>query len=458
MRMEYIERGEGTVVLVRGAWASGEDYAYGNLVQNSDRWWFCYTPHTAASASEPGVGASYSSYWYPWGLPGDEAYLYIGYASDDSGSDFSTSPSSSLHYVAFLSTDEPIASPQASDFAGLWKEYKGQTGAMSDFKGLWSSVTTYQKSDGVLSSGGRGCISKVNDNLNHAPPSYPDTENDYWYVFAERGSITNHHSTHDTGGADAITALSAAVLTSGSLDGDRLPAPSSTKRGGVKATGTPSGLFLRDDDTWAQAGSTSWTQETHFAATPASTSTLTMTEDETATIKVGYGLKYTISGVTYYGIVTAITSGLLTIAGAPLSSTVSELYWCDASRVIQADFFVPGAFADAANTGLLASDARTKFRWSLGQAYCVQILHTVRVDDSGANQPRVTISINGSVVGTDNSSAGQAVAETWTPTVVGINVSNYDINTGEAIEIVTDDYGSNNDATDLTVSALFVIP
>ena len=44
---------------------------------------------------------------------------------------------------------------------------------------------------------------------------------------------------------------SAAALTSGSLDGDRLAAPSSTKRGGVKQTGTPSGKFLKDDDTWA---------------------------------------------------------------------------------------------------------------------------------------------------------------------------------------------------------------
>lgn len=225
--------------------------------------------------------------------------------------------------------------------------------------------------------------------------------------------------------------------------------------------GTDDKLYVKTSggvETAVGVSDSKWTEETSFTGTPASTSTLTMTADRTGTIKVGMGLKYVISSVTYYGIVTAITSGLLTIAGAPLSSTVSELYWCDASRVIQADFFVPGAFADAANTGLLASDARTKFRWSLGQAYCVQILHTVRVDDSGANQPRVTISINGSVVGTDNSSAGQAVAETWTPTVVGINVSNYDINTGEAIEIVTDDYGSNNDATDLTVSALFVIP
>jgi hypothetical protein len=46
----------------------------------------------------------------------------------------------------------------------------------------------------------------------------------------------------------------ATAITSGSLDGDRLAAPTTTKRGGVKETGTPSGKFLRDDDSWAAAG------------------------------------------------------------------------------------------------------------------------------------------------------------------------------------------------------------
>lgn len=49
-------------------------------------------------------------------------------------------------------------------------------------------------------------------------------------------------------------AHAASDVTSGTLDGDRLPAISTTKRGGVPATGTPSGLFLKDDGTWAAAG------------------------------------------------------------------------------------------------------------------------------------------------------------------------------------------------------------
>jgi len=51
-----------------------------------------------------------------------------------------------------------------------------------------------------------------------------------------------------------IATRSAGDLSSGTLDGDRLPAMSTAKKGGVPATGTPSGLFLRDDSTWAAAG------------------------------------------------------------------------------------------------------------------------------------------------------------------------------------------------------------
>lgn len=42
----------------------------------------------------------------------------------------------------------------------------------------------------------------------------------------------------------------ATEITSETLDGDRLPAMSATKKGGVPATGTPAGKYLKDDGTW----------------------------------------------------------------------------------------------------------------------------------------------------------------------------------------------------------------
>jgi hypothetical protein len=58
----------------------------------------------------------------------------------------------------------------------------------------------------------------------------------------------------------------------GILDGDRLPAPTTDKKGGVPATGTPSGKYLKDDGTWAEAGagtpSDSVAYETSFGGSP----------------------------------------------------------------------------------------------------------------------------------------------------------------------------------------------
>lgn len=60
---------------------------------------------------------------------GDSAYVYIAYASDDSGSGFTLTFNAALDYIAILATDTGISSPAAGDFAGLWKKYKGEPGA-----------------------------------------------------------------------------------------------------------------------------------------------------------------------------------------------------------------------------------------------------------------------------------------------------------------------------------------
>lgn len=62
MDERYYLRGEGLLVVDRGAWASGEDYVAGNLVQNSGSY-ICTVGHTASAATEPGVGASWATVW-----------------------------------------------------------------------------------------------------------------------------------------------------------------------------------------------------------------------------------------------------------------------------------------------------------------------------------------------------------------------------------------------------------
>jgi hypothetical protein len=53
-----------------------------------------------------------------------------------------------------------------------------------------------------------------------------------------------------------MTKLDGSFQIDGHIDGDQLAAPTSTKRGGVKATGNPSGKFYKDDDTWADPAGT----------------------------------------------------------------------------------------------------------------------------------------------------------------------------------------------------------
>ncbi|MBK9272802.1 MAG: hypothetical protein IPM48_14550 [Saprospiraceae bacterium] len=62
------------------------------------------------------------------GADGADAFVYIAYASDDSGTDFTLTFNPALDYIAIKNSTTEISTPQASDFAGLWKNYKGATG------------------------------------------------------------------------------------------------------------------------------------------------------------------------------------------------------------------------------------------------------------------------------------------------------------------------------------------
>ena len=66
------------------------------------------------------------------GDTGQDAFVYIAYASDDQGTGFTTTFNSALNYIAVLSTTTEIASPAVGDFAGLWKNYKGEKGETGD--------------------------------------------------------------------------------------------------------------------------------------------------------------------------------------------------------------------------------------------------------------------------------------------------------------------------------------
>ena len=77
------------------------------------------------------------------GFDGRPAYVYIAYASDASGTGFTTVFDAALDYIAIKSTYLEITTPVASNFTGLWKKYKGIDGTSG--VGLPPGGTTGQK-------------------------------------------------------------------------------------------------------------------------------------------------------------------------------------------------------------------------------------------------------------------------------------------------------------------------
>jgi hypothetical protein len=177
-------------------------------------------------------------------------------------------------------------------------------------------------------------------------------------------------------------------------------------------------------------------------------------------------------GVTLcHGIVTAAasngTGGLnVDVAGyvpSELEGHDAQSYrYGDFSRVVTERFFIPGVFALDSIDTLLATYLNEHFIWKKGKARIVQISTIVGTKDSGANQPRVNVTVKPSggsyhKVGTSNGSEGRDVNTSWVHTVDDIdgpvnggnNYNRLDFNS--EVEITTDAHGSNGDAADLTV-------
>lgn len=213
---------------------------------------------------------------------------------------------------------------------------------------------------------------------------------------------------------------------------------------------------------WADAagGTETWTTVDAFTRTADTTYTVTDNAANQAIHAIGRPIRYKATAGSYvYGIITGYTTGTVTLAGAPMTTEYDDvLEYGDFTRVVPVEVMIPTTFASGgASSTLLNTFLKTDLAWRMGKAYLVRFLHIVDTDDSGANQTRVNVNVNGSAVGTANSNAGPAIAETWTATTADINTSNYDINLGEAIEITCDANGTNDDAKELTVSMTFVL-
>jgi hypothetical protein len=69
---------------------------------------------------------------------------------------------------------------------GLLAGPQGVPGGAMTWRGVYAAGTAYSADDAVISSEGRAFYA-LQSTTGNAPPSWPDTENAYWRLFAEKG-------------------------------------------------------------------------------------------------------------------------------------------------------------------------------------------------------------------------------------------------------------------------------
>lgn len=192
------------------------------------------------------------------------------------------------------------------------------------------------------------------------------------------------------------------------------------------------------------------TATTDFATTAPSTSTVTMNTNQTGNIPVGTFIKYVYNGVTYRGIITALTSSLLTFAGPVIATGAGLLtalsYYNPSIQVDPIIINISGYFEETTYTtapflleSLLAM--RYGIPWPGNTEYIVQFKAINGVADTGtAPILNVMAGTVGSMVpvSTSNSNAGISLPgnnTAWASTVVDINASNYAVSAGQWIEL-----------------------
>lgn len=102
---------------------------------NASKNYIAIRPSTIALAN---IQPTFNGLWFNYkgqqgnpgiaGNNGQNAYVYIAYADNNTGTGFTTAFNPTKNYVAIKSSTVPLT-PVQGDFAGLWFNYKGQAGA-----------------------------------------------------------------------------------------------------------------------------------------------------------------------------------------------------------------------------------------------------------------------------------------------------------------------------------------
>ena len=194
-----------------------------------------------------------------------------------------------------------------------------------------------------------------------------------------------------------------------------------------------------------------------YTATPASTSRITMSD--TSDLSVGQAIRYTYDGVTYYGVVAAISAdAYIDVAGAPLDTghDLTALEYAGPAHVIQIEFQIVKASFGATATDLLNTIMKTAFRWRLGVAYLVGFSGKLKTAD-GTTNPKINVTVDGDSVSTNDTNNGIQPTASWVDnSAVAISTANYGLANLSTVGIKCTVAGGTT-GSDLTVSCVFVL-
>lgn len=154
--------------------------------------------------------------------------------------------SGTIALLSNLGTAAPLNVPGTGD-AAAGEVVKGNDSRLTDARTPTSH--THPQSD---------VTNLVSDLAGKAAASHTHAQSDVTGLVAALAGKSDTSHTHAYSSLTSIPSTfapsahthAATDISTGTLDGDRLPGLSSSKKGGVPATGTPSGKYLKDDGTW----------------------------------------------------------------------------------------------------------------------------------------------------------------------------------------------------------------
>ena len=229
----------------------------------------------------------------------------------------------------------------------------------------------------------------------------------------------------------------------------------STLKSALTAANDPSGTnpFATVADLGAaSAAASGWEPVTAFTYTSASSFTIANTAENETRFLPRTALRYRApAGTWLYGVVDTYSAGTVTILGAALSSSYTEMS-VDAtgSKTTVFHMSAPGDFAASASTTILLTSGKTYESWELRRSALVSF--KVRLATAyGTTAPQINVAVSSNVVA---SSAVPAIASDWTR-CSSINTSYYMVNPGDNI-ILTTTQGTGTAGDTLTVTCIAV--